>query len=699
MRAVDEQQRGRTRWRSALLWNLALAAGYAALGSASLLLVRETGVSAPVWPAAGLAVGAIFLRGPIVLPGIVVGSMAANLPGLAAGGYEVAAIQIALAIAVAAAVGAWAGATLARRLVGPHPALSGGREIVTFLGAAALLAAAVSATIGTAGQLIGGVVPQANAAIVWLTWWVGDASGITVLLPIMLMLSPGQAANWHGRRWQVAIPSLLVLAAVTVAGARNASLILEQRADLVQGRGADAAAALRTELATNEEVLAGLKLLGRSGVPLDTDSFRTFTTPILADHPEVQALSWNPIVNELERAGFVEQQRRSPGFEAFGITELADGGGMRPARTRTEYVPVTYIEPRAENSRAIGYDVASEPLRAAAIAKARATGTPQATAPITLVQGPTDELGILVFSPATNAGGTVDAFAVGVYRVGDLVRTTFAQPRWTEWNLRLADVTPGYAPTTLATLGAEGETAPPPGTPSAVKDIDVAGRDWQLVLWPTRETATSWPPATDAVLLVGGLAIVWLLEAFLLLLTGQERRSRRRAESSTFEATHDEVTGLLNRRGFFLNLNAVRDRVVTDQSTSVLMYCDLDHFKDVNDAIGHDAGDEVLRAVATAMQAAVRDRDTVARIGGDEFAVIVNNCDMEQARRVAEAVHASVHECTADLAGRMWDARMSIGMVPISGADAPGVDELLRAADAACYDAKRGGRDRIHVAP
>ena len=159
------------------------------------------------------------------------------------------------------------------------------------------------------------------------------------------------------------------------------------------------------------------------------------------------------------------------------------------------------------------------------------------------------------------------------------------------------------------------------------------------------------------------------------------------------------VTGLLNRRGFFLNLNAVRDRVVTDQSTSVLMYCDLDHFKDVNDAIGHDAGDEVLRAVATAMQAAVRDRDTVARIGGDEFAVIVNNCDMEQARRVAEAVHASVHECTADLAGRMWDARMSIGMVPISGADAPGVDELLRAADAACYDAKRGGRDRIHVAP
>ena len=113
----------------------------------------------------------------------------------------------------------------------------------------------------------------------------------------------------------------------------------------------------------------------------------------------------------------------------------------------------------------------------------------------------------------------------------------------------------------------------------------------------------------------------------------------------------------------------------------------------------HGARDPEWAAPLRRVQAAVRDRDTVARIGGDEFAVIVNNCDLEHARRIAEAVHTSVHRCTADLAGRMWQARMSIGMVPISGADAPSADELLRAADAACYDAKRGGRDRIHVAP
>lgn len=698
MRTVSQQQHGRRGWRSAVLWNLGVATAYCLVGSASLLLVNETGASSPVWPAAGIGVAAIFLRGPILTPGVAVGSIAANLLiPLPTEGLDGRTVLLAVLLAIGPVLGAVVGGTVTRRVFGRHPALADGGEILGFLALAAVVPAAVSATIGIAVQLATGIATPGNALVVWLTWFVGDAIGIIVLLPLLIMLAPGQAENWRGRRWKVALPSILLLVGVAVAGMHNASLIVEQRESARSAQGRDAAELLRAELDANRDLLTSIVAWNNSTVDPDAAAFRKFTAPILAAHPEVHALSWNPVVPNAQRAAFTAAQRTEPGMSDYAITERSPSGALRPAGIRESYTPVAFIEPFAENGAALGFDIASNEIRAAAIDRARTSGRAQATAPVTLVQETGEQLGVLLVAPATGADGTVDAYAVGVFRLGDVLAAALDRPRWRDWNFVLAEATAGARPVVLAALGPNQGTTPAEAATVVRQPVEFGGRTWTLTAFPSRATVAAQPPATEPLLLLGSLGLTFLLEAFLLMISGQERRARRHAESSTYEAHHDDVTGLLNRRGFFHNLHAVRDRVAEDGSTSVLMYGDLDHFKEVNDTLGHDAGDDLLGRVAETMQGAVRDRDTVARIGGDEFAVILNNCDLAQAQRIADHVKNEVRACTAQVAGEQWRARMSVGLTPIQGPNPPTVDALLRAADAACYEAKRAGRDTIRT--
>lgn len=689
----ERAQRGRV--ASLVGLNLLVAASYAVVGLASTLLVRETGLSAPVWPAAGIAVAAIFLRGPSLIPGIVIGSFLSNAPALIDAWTteperSVSTTAILLSVAIAGALGALIGGTAARRAVGPHPSLSAGRQILAFLGLAGLLSAAVSASIGAAAQGAGGIIGTGDLALVWLTWFVGDAIGIIVFTPIILMFSPGQDHVWSGRRWQVAVPSVLALIFVTAGLTVNASLVLDQRASSRQQAANEAASAITAELERHQALLSSVVGFHQGSQFVSASEFTAFTTAYLSRHPDLQAISWNPVVPDDERAEFIALQRAQPELRDYEITERTPDGAVVPAATRAQYVPVAYIEPAAANASALGFDVASNPIRADAISRARASRTPQMTAPITLVQENGTQSGALMFEPSVDATGVVDGFGVAAYRLSDLLASTLDAYRWNSWNTTLHDVT--ETPVEIASRLVD-DRAP---TDAARDRLNVGGRTWEIRLWPTAAAATNEPPATSPPFLIGGLVILFLLEAFLLLLTGLERTARRQADTSSFEATHDELTGLLNRRGFFRNLTQVSERS-DDGTESVLMYLDLDGFKAVNDTAGHDAGDELLRDVAAEMRATMRERDTMARIGGDEFAVIANNCTMERGIALAQALQTAIRRASARWDGHGASVTASIGLARIHGPELPTIDDLMRAADDACYAAKRAGGDGVRV--
>jgi diguanylate cyclase (GGDEF)-like protein len=162
------------------------------------------------------------------------------------------------------------------------------------------------------------------------------------------------------------------------------------------------------------------------------------------------------------------------------------------------------------------------------------------------------------------------------------------------------------------------------------------------------------------------------------------------------QARHDVLTGLITRREFERRLEAALARSAQDHTPYCLVYLDLDHFKVVNDTCGHAAGDELLRQVTGLLRAAIRSRDSVARLGGDEFAVLLEDCPPDAAERVAHEVLQSLQAFTFNFAEKVFRIGASIGLVNFASGDV-GLLELMRAADDACYVAKKKGRNRIHI--
>ncbi len=169
---------------------------------------------------------------------------------------------------------------------------------------------------------------------------------------------------------------------------------------------------------------------------------------------------------------------------------------------------------------------------------------------------------------------------------------------------------------------------------------------------------------------------------------------RRQSREMQHRATHDALTGLVNRGEFDLRLTRALERALEADVESVLVAIDLDAFKPVNDACGHAAGDLVLQQVAAELGRVVRSRDTLARIGGDEFAVILERCRPEQAARVAEAIRAAMAGYRFVHGGRTFDVSASIGVAPIDRRFSR-ADAVLAAADAACRTAKLAGPGRV----
>jgi len=171
---------------------------------------------------------------------------------------------------------------------------------------------------------------------------------------------------------------------------------------------------------------------------------------------------------------------------------------------------------------------------------------------------------------------------------------------------------------------------------------------------------------------------------------------RELTQRMAHQASHDALTGLVNRAEFDRRLARVIDAARRDATHHALCYLDLDQFKVVNDTCGHLAGDELLRQVAALLQSATRARDTVSRLGGDEFGILLEHCAVERALRVAENVRAAVLKHRFAWEGKTFRIGVSIGLVPITDATLSAT-EALRASDSACYVAKEEGRNRIHI--
>jgi diguanylate cyclase len=171
---------------------------------------------------------------------------------------------------------------------------------------------------------------------------------------------------------------------------------------------------------------------------------------------------------------------------------------------------------------------------------------------------------------------------------------------------------------------------------------------------------------------------------------------RRLASEITYRATHDLLTGLVNRSEFETRLERVLRHAQEEHSQHALLAIDLDQFKLVNDACGHAVGDQLLKQVAKLLGDVIRARDTLARIGGDEFSIILEHCAPEQALRVAQKICDRMDDFRFTHQDRRFRIGASIGLVALDRRW-PNAAAVQQAADASCYAAKEAGRNRVHT--
>ncbi len=173
----------------------------------------------------------------------------------------------------------------------------------------------------------------------------------------------------------------------------------------------------------------------------------------------------------------------------------------------------------------------------------------------------------------------------------------------------------------------------------------------------------------------------------------EQVHARRRLEHA---AHHDALTGVVNRQGFELALQALFDAQPGSRPASLVMI-DLDHFKPINDSAGHAAGDAMLVAVAQVIASRVRGSDLVVRLGGDEFALLLPHCPHERALGVAEKVREAITDLALTWEVHTLRVGASLGVAEL-GEQHASAAQWMAQADAACYEAKRQGRGRVRLA-
>ncbi len=357
-------------------------------------------------------------------------------------------------------------------------------------------------------------------------------------------------------------------------------------------------------------------------------------------------------------------------------------GALRNEGRRSQYFPLTFAAATGLSIQPPdGYDVGSDPLRHPYLLRARDSGSPVASRVIRLPAGGT---GINVFRPVYRDGAptatvaqrraALSGFVVGGFHIPDLASAADA-------------ALPGGSAVELAEHGRPVAGPDLSNADTGSAPIRIADRRWLLVVRDPNGPGVGLP----VLMVVFGLSLAALLGALVLIWSRNERMQELKRQ-----AGQDSLTGLKNRRRFEEDLRAELARSRRYGVAGALLMLDLDHFKQVNDTLGHPAGDRVIAEIGAVLLGRTRETDVLARLGGDEFAIVLPRCDLAEAESVASEIATAVREHMYTEKG-IPPITASIGIAPFGPKTLMNPESVLAKADAAMYAAKGSGRDAVRI--
>lgn len=466
--------------------------------------------------------------------------------------------------------------------------------------------------------------------------------------------------------------------------------------------------------------------------PISRGEYQSFAKSERARIDGLRDTGWAPRVAEGHRDDF-ERAVRADGFSGFEIRQFAATGGLVRAAPRAEYFPILYPDPLEVTAKILGFDLVSEPIRARALRRALETGRSAATPPIRLITVDKVAGGFMSYLPVFTgdpANRVPRGVVFGLFETGRMIEQILAaRSRLTGLDIYIFDPDGPPGDRLIYWHSAANRSAPLPipseasllSRPHWVATFRVVDQTWGAIFVPEGGLGSGldW----NAILtLAVGLIMTAMIVAYLVvsmrrtlqleLLTTSLRATtedlREKGTMLAYMAHHDALTGLANRVSFRDDLQRALHGAGRGRGCAVLLL-DLDRFKEVNDTLGHAAGDALLCQVADRLRERARQVDTVARLGGDEFAIV--QADVEQPASVETLADALVAILSQPytIAGREVAIGVSIGIALAPRERNPDIDALLCGADAALYRAKLDGRGtwrvfqpdmetRVHVA-
>ena len=438
-------------------------------------------------------------------------------------------------------------------------------------------------------------------------------------------------------------------------------------------------------------------------------AFRTYVNSVQlgVDFFGIQGLGLTSIVLPSELPAHTQALRTS------GLVNYK----VYPPGLRDQYAPIIQIEPpSARNSAQLGFDPMADPVRRSAMERAAVSGsasTSQKVTPMDQSQG-SDKPECVMYLPLYRDGVAPDSptkrrdatlgWVFAQLRISDLMASLYGERR-SEVAIFLHESVDRNPQSLLYASVKESE---PNQALESSEYLSIGGVTWVLTVRAGPNFAEVAGHDQSKVILISGLLLSGLLTLFcwqllvakdvaVALARDMTKELRKSEELARDLAQHDALTALPNRSLFSDRVNHALSLARRNKTRLALLYIDLDHFKSINDEFGHAVGDTVLLAAAARLEAAVRESDTVGRMGGDEFVVLLAPLPSNDvAQSVAEKMLDCIRQPLA-LPGPQLHFSASIGIAtfPEDGDDEV---SLSRAADRAMYRAKANDRNCIEWA-
>lgn len=499
----------------------------------------------------------------------------------------------------------------------------------------------------------------------------------------------------------------LVLAALGLvlsfaAFQRESALEQERLSQRFDHLSKERAARLQSGIDRAVEVLHATSALFDASTEVTRAEFDAFLGNLIDLHPEIHGIEWLPRITDRERDAF-EANARVRELKDFRITEEGPDRTVVPAARRAEYFPVFYSVPLEKNRRALGFDSYSQAYNDTVMDSSRDTGNVLATAAFALIQDPQARPSTVIYRPVYRGGQSpkdlterrdrLMGFVVVLLRIPDVVEIAMRplDIMGLDWMLIDAAAPPGarrimFYPSvsrSLPVAAPVGETFNADLT--ATVPLALPGRKWRMHFGPAPVFYERFGASRRWLVLGAGLLLTALLAVYAA-------SRARRTEELEHLARRDYLTGLPNRALLAERLNQALAAARRDNHPLAVLFLDLDRFKHINDSMGHSVGDRMLEQVAARLAQTLRTEDTLARMGGDEFVILMEHIHHErEAAILADKLIQTLAE-TVNVNGVQIHLTTSVG-ISLYPQDADTTEALISNADAAMYRAKASGRN------